>query len=68
MIALGGHYKYVANLPIRHFYNIVDSENNDFRLFLTNENLHALCGTREVSEYTSFQLRNLLFSVSSIIE
>ena len=40
---------------VRNGFKQIDGENNDFRLFVTNANLHSLCGTRGISEFIQLQ-------------
>ena len=40
---------------IRNRFKQIDKENNDYRLVITNENLHALCGTCDVTDFIKSQ-------------
>ena len=40
---------------IRNRFKQIDRENNDYRLVISNENLHALCGTRDVTDFIKSQ-------------
>ena len=43
---------------IRNGFKHIDRENNDYRLIITNENLHALCGTCDVTDFIKNQQSN----------
>ena len=40
---------------IRNGFKQIDRENNGYRLVITNENLHELCGTRDVTDFIKSQ-------------
>ena len=40
---------------IRNRFKQINRENNDYRLVIYNDNLHALCGTRDVTDFIKSQ-------------
>ena len=48
-------YRTFLRRMVRNGFKQVDRENNDFRLTITNEQLHILCGTHEISEFIKQQ-------------
>lgn len=48
-------YRTFLRRMVRNGFKRIDRENNDFRLVITNANLHSLCGTRDISEFIQLQ-------------
>ena len=48
-------YRTFLRRMARNGFKQIDRENNDFRLVVTNANLHSLCGTRDISEFIQLQ-------------
>ena len=51
---------------IRNGFKQIDRENNDYRLVITNENLHTLCGTRDVTDFIKDQQASFVAHVIKI--
>lgn len=51
-------YRTFLRRMARNGFKQIDRENNDFRLVVTNANLHSLCGTRDISEFIQLQQSN----------
>ena len=56
-------YRTFLRRMIRNGYKQIDRQNNDYRLVINNENLHALCGTRDVTNFIKNQQSNYLAHV-----
>ena len=51
---------------IRNGFKQIDRENNDYRLVITNENLHTLYGTRDVTDFIKGQQASFVAHVIKI--
>ena len=43
---------------VRNGFKQVDRDSNDYRLVISNKNLHSICGTSDVSEFIKQQQAN----------
>jgi len=43
---------------VRNGFTQVDRDSNDFRLVITNDDLHTICGTHDISEFVKRQQSN----------
>ena len=48
-------YRKFLRRMIRNGFKYVDERNNDYRLMITNDSLHRICGTSDVSEFIKKQ-------------
>ena len=48
-------YRTFLRRMVRNGFKQVDSDNNDFRLVITNDNLHDLCGTHDINIFIKNQ-------------
>jgi len=48
---------------VRNGFKQVDRDPNDFRLVITNDTLHKICGTHNISEFIKHQQSNYALHV-----